>query len=204
MASNYFSSIPKLSYTLNDYVTEEIVTDIVRRVKLEKEFKNNSAFFETYDVLDGERPEDVSFRFYGTPSLHWLILLVNNIIDPRFEWPQLDNQVYEQTEKKYGGPESVFARNRAFNSDGYRVETFFLLTEDSSHKNPIRLSYETSEENGIPTKQPIAYQLSDAIATFDTNYDVESKKNESYRNIQIIKSEIVDELVRNYKILINK
>lgn len=204
MASNYFSAIPKISYTLDDYITEQVVTDITRRVTLEKEFSNNNAFFETYDVLENETPEEVSYRFYGTTNLHWLVLLVNNIIDPRFEWPQTDSQIYEQTEKKYGGSESVFARNRAFNQDDYRVETFFLLAENSTHKNPIRLTFQTNAENGVPTKQPIAYADSPNISRFDTNYDVEIKSNETYRNIKIVKPEIVEEIVRNYQILISR
>lgn len=204
MASNYFSAIPKISYTLDDYITEQIVTDITRRVTLEKEFANNSAFFETYDILENETPEEISYRFYGTTNLHWLILLVNNIVDPRFEWPQTDNQIYEQTEKKYGGSESVFARNRAFDSKDYQVETFFLLTEDSKHKNPTRLTFETTAENGVPTNQPIAYADSPTISKFDTNYDVEIKKNEEYRNIKILKPEIVEEVVRNYQVLISR
>ena len=38
--------------------------------------------FDKYEVTDGEKPEDVSMKFYGgTPYHHWVVLSMNNIKD---------------------------------------------------------------------------------------------------------------------------
>lgn len=200
MAYKLFEDFPLLAYTLNDYSSEQVVTDIFRRIILSKEFSQNSAFFEDYEVLHGETPEEISYRFYGTTELHWLVLMVNDIIDPRFEWPTSQENLLLDVETKYGGQDSIFTNKNALDKKGYRVETFFLLTEDSTHKNPKRLVSETDSENF--TKQPIAYANSSSIFSFETHYDIEEKRNETNRNIRIIKAEIVDEIVTNYKNLI--
>lgn len=196
--NNLTTYFPFLSYTLDDYETEQIVTDIFRRVNFTKEFIDNNAFFESYDILYGETPEQVSYRFYGTTRLHWLILMVNNIIDPRFEWPQTDIQLLEQTEKRFNGQDQIFTRNYAKNTDGYQVETFFLLTQDSTHKKPVRLSYETNNQD-VPTKQPIAYADNPNPVTYVNNYEVLQNENESYRNIKIIKRQAIQDILDNYK-----
>lgn len=202
MATNFFENFPKIAYTLDNGVTEQVVKDIFKRAILSKEFQNNNSYFETYEVLGGETPENLSFRFYGTPELHWLILLTNNIIDPRFEWPLSEDNLIKQTQDKYGSERDVFTVNRAINAKGYQVETFFILVEDSSHKNPKRLLIETPNDLGINTA--IAYKESEIGTDFQSNYEVEELKNESYRLIKILKAEIVEKVLTDYNALINQ
>lgn len=201
MASNlFFDDFPQVAYSLDNGKSIQIITDILRRVILSKEFKLNTAFFEEYEVFEGETPEDVSYRFYGTQRLHWLVLMVNDVINPRFQWPLTGEQMYRQVENIYGEKQSVYSTNRAKNKKGFVVNTFFLLTEDSTHKNPVRLCYETTDEN--ETKEPIAYAESDIIDDFESNYEVEVLHNEQYRNIKVLKAAIVPEIIAEYKKLI--
>ena len=66
MATNLFENFPRISYTLDDGDTEQVVVDIFKRVILSKEFQENISFFELYDVQHGETPEEVAFKFYGS------------------------------------------------------------------------------------------------------------------------------------------
>lgn len=198
--SRLFDDFPQITYSLDDGKSVQIITDVLRRVVLAEEFKNNTAFFEDYEVLEGETPEDVSYRFYGTQNLHWLILMANDIINPRFEWPLTGEQMFKQASKIYGGDTSVYSTNRAKNFKGYVVETFFLLTEESTHKNPVRLCYNTADEN--QTKEPIAYAESDIIDDFESNFEVEVSENETYRNLRVLKPEIIADVITEYKKLV--
>ena len=201
MAIDFFSEFPKIGYSLDDNATQQVVVDILKRVIVQKEYQENAAYYEEYDIKHGETPEEVSFRFYGTTSLHWIILMVNNIIDPRFEWPMSEENLVKQVESKYGGENNIFTLNRAKDAKGYQVETFFILSEESTHKEPIRLLYEGLEDS---INTPVIYQQSETIADFESNYEVESQKNEKLRSIKIIKPEIVQDIVTNYKQLISK
>ena len=198
MATNLFESFPRIAYTLDDGESEQVVIDIFKRIVLSKEFQENSSFFESYEVLHGETPEELSYRFYGTQSLYWLILITNNVIDPRFEWPLSEENLLKVVEDKYGGENNIFAINRAINSKGYQIETFFVLSEESTHTNQIRV---TIEADGI--NYPLAFDESPDLAGYESNYDIENSKNESYRNIKIIKPEIVQDIVTNYQKFIN-
>ena len=149
MATNLFENFPRISYTLDDGNTEQVVVDIFKRVILSKEFQENISFFELYDVQHGETPEEVAFKFYGSENLHWLVLMTNNVIDPRFEWPISEENLLKIVSSKYGGNNNVFTKNRGKNIIGFQVETFFVLTEDSTHKNPKRLIIESPDEDGI-------------------------------------------------------
>ena len=196
MATNLFESFPRINYTLDDGETRQVVVDIFKRAVLSKEFQENNSYFEKYEVLDGETPENVSFRFYGTQDLYWLILLTNNIVDPRYEWPLSEQNLIKFVESKYGTSKDIFTTNRAINPKGYQIETFFILIEDSTHKKPIRLLVEDDVNIGINT--PLAYKESEITTDFQSNYEVEQIRNESYRLIKVLKSNIVQDVISNY------
>jgi len=203
MVTDLFADFPRIGYSLDDNKTQQVVTDIFRRVVLSDEFKQNSAFFEEYEVKGGETPEQISHRFYGTANLHWLVLLINDVIDPRFDWPKSESDLLTITKEKYGGEDSIFTTQNALNSKGRRVETFFLLAENSSYENPIRLVYENRDADY--TKQPIQWLDNPPnTATYETNYDVETNRNENNRSIKMLKPQIVVEILNKYKELINQ
>ena len=58
--------------------------------------------FDNYDVQDGEKPEDVAFKWYGDADLHWVILMTNNVTDRYYEWPMTQPQFQNFIEDKYG------------------------------------------------------------------------------------------------------
>lgn len=201
MTTNIFELYPSLQYTLDNGETKQIVTDIFRRVILSKEFQDNVSYFEEYDIVDGESPEEVSYKFYDTTTLHWLVLMTNNIIDPHFEWPLSEGNLLKQVESKYGSEKNIFTINRAVNKKGYQVETYFLLAEESTHKNPVRLILEGIDDTGINT--PISYKEINVSTDFQSNFEVEQLKNESYRRIKILKPYIIQDILSSYSTILN-
>lgn len=203
MATNtQFNYHPLTTYSLDDGATNQVVVDIFKRIIFSKEYLDNSSYYQKYDLRQGDSPEDISFRFYGTPNLHWLVLMVNNIVDPRFEWPLTEEELYEQTKSKYGVAQNVYATNRAKNKKGYVVETFFILTEESTHEEPQRLLFETNDSESI--NQAVAYQDSTEIDQFESNFEVETERNEINRSIRILRPEIVKNILNSYSSLINQ
>ena len=103
--SNYFKQLPDLLYL--DRENKEIRTyakakNLFRRIKLRTISTDQLANFQFYNVIGGERPDQVAFKFYDDPSLDWVILLANNIINVQTEWP-MDNKSFEKyLEDKYG------------------------------------------------------------------------------------------------------
>jgi len=97
---SYFSKFPKYLTSAADR-KKIVITDFFRRVHLGSDFSKYSVFLLPYIVGDGETPEMVSNRFYNNPLYHWVVLLVNGIIDPRTEWVMTDRQLNELIYDKY-------------------------------------------------------------------------------------------------------
>lgn len=121
----YFSNIPKIFYTLNNKQTIQIVTDIFRRVKIQESIRSNMSYYDEYDIQEGETPEIIADQIYGDSALHWIILLTNDIIDPRFDWPLTQPNLIEYCYNKYG-TNNIYATHHYETSDGIKVNSTVL------------------------------------------------------------------------------
>lgn len=92
---------PKL--TLNNTTT----VDITRRAYIPDNIKNSTDFFYLYNVKDGEKMEDVAYDAYGDAELHWIIMLMNDIIDPFFDWVMSTSELDRYITKTYPGVGNV-------------------------------------------------------------------------------------------------
>lgn len=56
-------------------------------------FKENINIYEPYLIQDGDTPEDISFEFYQTYDYYFLILLLNDMKDPFYDWPLTNDEL---------------------------------------------------------------------------------------------------------------
>ena len=73
--------MPKIYYDSAGTGQPKIVTNLLRRVGVRTKVKTNTMLFDTYNVREGETPEIIAHKMYGDPELHWIVMLVNNIVD---------------------------------------------------------------------------------------------------------------------------
>lgn len=186
----YFSRFPLVAYTVNSGSTFDIVSDILRRISVSKETKENYSLYEEYTVKDGETPEIVSFKFYNDTQYHWVILLINDIIDPRFGWPLTEKQLYNYSNNKYGANISAVRYYTISNTD----ETVVDPTQFYSLKV-------------IDAGQPVGSDGADIFPYENaypvTNLDYEAKQNELKRNIKVLRPKFLAAFLAEYEAAIN-
>ena len=85
----YFKDFPSYLYDFNygNDVKTTVVKDITRNIRFKKEILDNIALYDEYDIVDGETPEIISEKFYGTPEYHWVVMLANDKYDYRSDFP---------------------------------------------------------------------------------------------------------------------
>ena len=103
----YFETFPKLFYDVDGTGDYKIVTDILRRFKARKSITDQIVFFDKYEVKDGEQPEQVSHRFYGSTDYHWVVLSINNISDRYYGWPLSIQDLENYIAEKYTNPDGI-------------------------------------------------------------------------------------------------
>ena len=96
-----------MAYRVKDKGEYKLMPQIIKRVKLRAGIKNGLFLFDKYDVIEGERPEDIAFKYYGDSKLHWVILMTNNVTDRYYQWPMTQPQFQEFLEDKYDNPDGI-------------------------------------------------------------------------------------------------
>lgn len=76
----YFEKFPTIEY--NNYK----VKNISIRTKILERVYNRSDYYNTYELLNSVRPDNVSAEFYRDPYFSWLIYLSNETVDPYYDW----------------------------------------------------------------------------------------------------------------------
>ena len=131
--------------------------------------------FETYDVKEGETPEMIADKLYGDSTLHWVVLMVINIVDRYHEWPMAGNQFLDYVNEKYSIPSA----------------THHYEIAQSSGKTTVKIDIGT-DNTDYPT------------ATIITNYEYEEKEQDRRRKIRLLEPSFIDDFVAEFKDLINE
>tara|TARA_R100001126_G_scaffold92847_1_gene62938 strand:+ start:4355 stop:4930 length:576 start_codon:yes stop_codon:yes gene_type:complete len=106
----FFRPFPKIFYDVKkNNNNSSVLTNITARYKIRDILKQRAAIFYDYTVKEGDTPSSVAFRYYEDETLDWLILLVNDIIDPYYDWPLSYNTFIEFIKSLYGSVDTAMA-----------------------------------------------------------------------------------------------
>ena len=181
--ANYFSSIPNVDYDINGTEPNQFrsVTNIMQRVRFKPSVLENITDYYPYYVREGERPDIVSFNTYGTVAYSYLILLVNDIVDPLFDWPlpsrQFENYIIEQ----YGSVSSAMSTTKYY----YQIVRAEVARTGVSERVPeVKFIVDETTYNSLGI---------DARTT-QTEYEWEDELNDNKREILLINANFVQDI----------
>jgi len=172
---SYFSKFPMMIYDMKNNGNFKLLPDILKRVKQRSAIESGQFIFDTYDVRNGERPEDIAYKWFGDAELHWVILMTNNVTDRYYDWPMNDAQFEVYLDDKYTNPDAVHHYEITKDSG----DTTSQGPNDYSHKvevnsdtdNAVSISNRQYEEREQDKKRAIRLLnqkfLPDFIAEFD-------------------------------------
>jgi hypothetical protein len=173
MANPYFRNIPDFEYVsrapepqnISDYTT---VKNLFKRGKLREEIFGNLNFFTKYNIIGDERPDNVASKIYNDETLDWVILLSNNILNIRTEWPMPQRAFDRFLIGKYriGNEEEEETYNRIYGGGGSINSFGFTATIVGSAATYTGVTGRTSGD-GVGAKFNIKRNSSGEIISID-------------------------------------
>jgi hypothetical protein len=121
----YFKYFPKIRYDVRGVLNNkqyDLITNILRRVRMRLALIDNTVFFAQHSIVDGETPEQLAYTFYGDSELHWIILYGQQATHPFYDWPLKYYDLSNFVTKKYGSSE-VYSTHHYEDVDGYVVDS---------------------------------------------------------------------------------
>lgn len=180
---SYFREVSELLYqsqlpernSAYDYVR---VKNLFRRAKIRDDFFQNLTMFSQYTIVGEERPEQVAEKFYGNATYDWIVLISNNIINVRTEWPMSDYEFETYLFRKYTETEL---------NEVHHYETVTYYDNDGKLIMP---SGKVVDSNFSLTYYDNQYQSEYTISPIKSvsNYEYETKLNDKKRNIYLLRT----------------
>ena len=186
--ANYFKNIPKVSYDINGTEPNNFlsVTNIMKRVKFKPKIIEDIVDYYPYFVKEGERPDIISFNEYGTIAYAYLIMLVNNIYDPSFDWPLSSQQFEKYIESKYGSVSSAMGTTKYF----FQIIRAEVARTGISERVPeVKFIVDETTYNALDAGD----------RTTQTEYEYEEELNDNKREIRLINPEFIQDIDYNVK-----
>ena len=176
---SYFSKFPKITYDMKGDSVRKLIPDILRRVKLRATIKSGGMLFDKYDVKEGEKPEDVAFKWFGDPELHWIILMTNNVTDRYYDWPMNQVQFAEYLTDKYGTNVDAIHHYEVTKDSG---RTTSKGPSDYSHK--VEVNSDTDNASSI------------------SNREYEEREQDKKRQIQLLEKSLLGDFIAEFDRLV--
>ena len=169
----YFANFPRIPY--DNYGTGDfrLTPNILKRIAVRANVKTTTSLFDTYDVKEGETPELIADKLYGNPEFHWVVLMMNDVVDRYHQWPMSRRQFLAHLNDKYTNLDAVH---------------HYEISQSSGDTN-IKINIGTSN-----TDHP--------TATAITNREYEQERQDSLRKIRLLDPDFIDDFVTEFEILL--
>ena len=210
--AKYFNYYPKTFYTSDNEVSGvEAVTNIIARFAFDSQLKENSSAFYPYQIQDSDTPEIIADKYYGNVEYHWVVLLFNNIIDPQFDWPLKSDTLIDYIDKKYtanGTANTPAQSGLSWALSENNVQGYFKVITSTANDGTITTEKITIDANtyanvttGSNTYTTQAGESVRVVTTKETQsyYTYETNLNESKREINLIKSDFLPQIEKEFK-----
>ena len=191
-SKSYFRQLPNLSYpslandrsSVYDY---QVVKNFFKRAVLRDDIFNDITNFTKYSVEGDERADQVAYDFYGDSGLDWVILTTNNIIHVRDEWPMGQQDFLTYLNEKYTSQQL---------SNIHHYETKLIRDSSGTLVQPEGLHVDSNYsitflDNGV--------SRTESSITSVTFLEHETNLNDEKRNINILKTDYLDIMLRDIK-----
>ena len=181
--ANYFRSIPSINYDI--WGTEprhyQSVTNIMKRVKFKPEVLEDISEYYPYFVKDGERPDIISYNQYDTVAFSYLILLINGIQDPIFDWPLSTQQFEQYILNKHGSVNSAMTTTKYY----YQIVRAEVARTGTSERVPeVKFIVDETTYNALDI----------TLRKTQTIYDWEDELNNDKKEIRLINSNFIHDI----------
>ena len=163
------------------------VKNLFKRGKIREDFFQNATTFNKYAIIGDERPDQVAYKLYKDQTLDWVVMLSNNMINVRDEWPMSQYDFQRYLDNKYDKVQ--LSQIHHYETEEIRQPDGMLILQAGLHVD-ANFTYKYSY---------IGKQYSVNNVTGVINFEHEVKKNDEKRSIYIIRNEYLNVIIEDMR-----
>ena len=189
---NYFDlfpdvELPSFSDKRSSHKDFVKVKNLFKRGKIREDLFGSVVAFSKYTILGDDRPDNVADKIYDNQNFDWVVLLSNNIINVRDEWPMSQFDFQRYLENKYTrdrlGEIHHYETNEIRNSEGNLLLQKGLQVDAD-------FTYNFSEDGLIQ-------KVNDVKSVSFLQYEID--KNDAKRTINLLNRDLLSIIINDMR-----
>lgn len=177
----FFNKHPLIRYDLENTGIPKVIRNPLVRFKLREIWKDKTALYYTHDIQDGQSAQYIADRYYNDITLDWTIYIINDIIDPQYDWPLEQNDFTNFVRAKYGSIEAALGETHHYEWIYQKENKLY----DGTNIPEKKIIVDAATYAGLPI---------DDKREVD-NYTYEDELNNSKRTIKIMTNEYLPQFL---------
>ena len=114
---SFFRNFPVLDYKFGSEIDTALFQNLTSYIDIIDQVVDETSFYEKYVILDGERPDTLSYKLYGTVDYYWTFYFLNEAL--RLQgWPLESNVVYSKAKEYY--PNTTLVTDESVHGEFYK------------------------------------------------------------------------------------
>jgi hypothetical protein len=82
----YFRKFPTVEYDISGSKERTLVSNILHRVRIRDVINQNMMVYNQWILEDGDSPEIIAYKYYGSTKYFWLVMFSNDVFDLYYDW----------------------------------------------------------------------------------------------------------------------
>lgn len=185
----FFDSQPNFYYPYKGGL--KLSKNLFRRVRFRDNLNALYVASSRYTIQQGETPEQVSNKQYGSPDWYWTILILNNIIDVHQDWPVSDYELDLAIEKNYGNTQDkikFWETKERYEGNNLVLEGGVIIEYNQNTSAQQVAGYYPSYTFTTPNGTTLS---GSQVMTPVTNREFEYRENEKKKEIFLIRPQFL-------------
>ena len=181
----YFDTLPKIIKT-DSKGQSSLMVNLMARCSVIPEILENPLVYYSYDIQEGDTPEIIAYKYYGDSYRYWIVLYVNQILDPQWHWPMSSSILESYISDKYNFNAKATVHHyekiiTKLDLNLNKTTTEKYIIDQNSYNNLNTTTFERSMATG-----PFSVKTSRKTVSY---YDYEEQLNENRKNLKLISSD---------------
>lgn len=171
----FFNGFPYVEYDILGNGEKIRIRNFFKRFDFRNKVRKYGSIYTKWVVRDEDTPQIIAHKLYNSTHYYWIVLMINQMRDPTFDFPMTDLELSDYVDKKYG------VENRHA----------FHHYESRSTGEVIHLPDGIIVDDTYPYKAEI------------DNYEYEIKLNDDKRHILILKPEYLEQVLEELSTILS-
>lgn len=98
----FFKGFPYIDYDILDNGEKNKIKNFFRRFDFTERVRKYGSIYTKWVIRDEDTPQVIADKLYDSTHYYWIVLMINKMTDPTFDFPMGEDELNKYVDMKYG------------------------------------------------------------------------------------------------------